>query len=49
MFVGSEIMTVGFQVGYGETFKMMLPLVTLSEGQGHSHDLKFGKYPFNNF
>ena len=59
LFIGSEFMKAGFQVAYGETFKKVWLLVTLteaqqewwpgSEGQGHSLFLNIGKYPFNNF
>ena len=40
-------MKVGLRVAYGETFKMMWYLVTLT--QGEDLYLKIGKYPFNNF
>ena len=40
-------MKVGFQVAYGETFKIDVTFGDLD--QGHSLYVKIGKYPFNNF
>ena len=49
LFIDSKVNKAGLQVVYGETFKMMWYLVTLTEGKGHSLYLKITKYPFNDF
>ena len=45
VFIGSEVMKVGFQVAYGEFFKMMSPCMTLTKSQGHILYLKVRKNP----